>query len=120
VTRSLLAALLLVTVGSVIVALPDDGPRLFSISRDHGPSVLDGVGTSLVLAGWLLVVATVWSRRRRIRTRARPLAVVASVASFACGIGLIAWSVSGNHGGWWALGILLAAAPQLVAVYAAR
>jgi hypothetical protein len=37
-------------VGVVIVALPDTGPRIVSFSEAHGPSLLDGIGSILVIA----------------------------------------------------------------------
>ncbi|HSH23585.1 MAG TPA: hypothetical protein VK975_05935 [Acidimicrobiales bacterium] len=46
----------------------DRDQRLFSLSRDHSPSVVDAVGVSVLLAGWLVLdhaawgVADAWSR----------------------------------------------------------
>ena len=118
--RVLLVAAPLLVIGSVLVALPDDDRRLFSISRDHGPSTLDGAGVALVLAGWGAIVHGVWRRRRRVLERWGTSGLGAAVGAFLAGVVLIAWSVAGDHGAWWMVGVVAAAAPQVAAVVAAR
>lgn len=49
--RVLLIGLPLIVGGVIVVALPDSGPRLFSLSRRHGPSFVDASGIALLLAG---------------------------------------------------------------------
>src|SRR5262252_4257731 len=58
--------LILIAAGIVIVALPDKGKRIFSISKDHGPSLQDAMGLVMVLIGygWFLIQA--WTQRRKI------------------------------------------------------
>lgn len=118
--RLLVVAVALIAAGGFVVALPDEGPRLFSISRDHGPSAVDAAGTALVLAGWGLLVATVWRRRARVARRLGAVGITTGVVLLVAGGALIAWSVAGDHGAWWVAGAALAAAPQAVAVVAAR
>lgn len=38
--------------GIIVVALPDAGQRLFSLSGQHGPSFIDALGIAFLLAGW--------------------------------------------------------------------
>ena len=57
---------LLACPGLVLVALPDDGPRLFSLSDAHGPSALDSAGLVLVIAAWLVLLTPAWRRRHLI------------------------------------------------------
>ena len=118
--RVLALTLLLIVVGTAVVALPDDDRRLFSISRDHGPSPLDAAGTALVLAGWTLAVHRIWQRRREVQRRLHPVGVAAASAAVLAGLVLVFWSVLGNHGAWWVVGIVLAVMPQFVALIAAR
>jgi uncharacterized membrane protein YidH (DUF202 family) len=118
--RVLLVAVPLVVLGAALVALPDDDRRLFSISRDHGPSALDTAGVALVLAGWGAVVYGVWRRRARVLWRLGTRGLIAAACALVAGVALIAWSVAGDHGAWWVAGVAVAAAPQVAALIAAR
>jgi uncharacterized membrane protein YidH (DUF202 family) len=117
--QRLLLAMSLIATGSVVVALPDDGRRLVSISRNHGVSTVDSVGIALIVAGWALVVSGVWQRRRRVFRRLRRAGVAAGAGVVIAGLALIVWSVTGDHGAWWVAGVVLAVAPQLAAAIAA-
>lgn len=108
------AALALVLVGVVIVALPDSGDRLFSLSEEHGPSALDAVGIVLLLAGWLLLAREVWRRRPELSRRA----VLVGLAGSAAGAVVLAAGLAGS-GPLWILGVALLAAPQAALVVAA-
>lgn len=101
--------------GIAVTGLPDDGPRLFSISEDHGPSALDAVGIALVLVAWSMLVRRIWCGRARLRGRSAPLA-----AGLLAGTALTAWSILGDHGAWWVAGVALLAAVQLVAAVLAE
>lgn len=46
-------------VGGAIVALPDSGRRLFSLSDTHGPSMLDLLGIVVLVATWLPLAGVV-------------------------------------------------------------
>ena len=53
--KRIILMLTLIAAGILIVALPDSGKRIFSISRDHGPTLQDAMG--LVLgAYWVHLV----------------------------------------------------------------
>lgn len=100
-------------VGMLIVALPDDGSRIFSFSEDHGPSALDGIGVVVLVAGWLAFVFPFWRSRRAIGHRR--LLTTATVA----GLLLVFWSVATDSGSWWLLGAALSVVAQLVAAASA-
>jgi drug/metabolite transporter (DMT)-like permease len=114
--RALLIGLPLIVGGSIIVALPDRGQRLFSLSGRHGPSLVDAIGIALLLAGWLVVVAAVVRRRERVFRRAGVWGLAVGVTVAASGLAVIVWSVAGDHGTWWAVGIVLALLPQIGAI----
>lgn len=90
-------------VGLVILVIPDTGPRLFSISREHGPSTLDLVGIAILIGGWLILVDGCGRPAPR-SWPARP----------AICWDWVGWAVSApgwwsprslpttRHGGWWA------------------
>lgn len=103
----------LVVTGLVIIALPDDDARLFTISRLHGPSAVDAIGILFILAAWLVVVAVIW--RGRARLPRGPAWRILGLSSFVVGTAVTAWSVLGDHGSWWVLGAALLAALQVTA-----
>ncbi len=111
--------LILITAGIVIVALPDNGERLFSISRDHGPSLQDAIGLVLVFIGygWFLVQA--WRRREkffqyknRLSFRLIPLLIVVAIV-------VIIVSVINDYGYWWVGGAISLAILQSIIFYVA-
>jgi uncharacterized membrane protein YidH (DUF202 family) len=111
--------LILVTAGIVIVALPDSGERLFSISRDHGPSMQDAIGLVLLFIGYAWFLVQTWRRREklfqyknRLSFRLVPLFVV-------IGIVLIVVSVINDYGYWWICGAILLAILQSIVFYIA-
>jgi hypothetical protein len=116
----LLVAVALVAIGSAVVALPDSGRRLVSLSKEHGPSALDAVGVVILLLGWVLAAKELWARRRMVLRRAGHRRTV--VASFATGLGsgLLVASVFGDFVWWWAIGAAVVAAVQVAAFMALR
>ena len=63
----LILILSLVITGVVIVALPDRGERLFSLSAHHGPSRQDVLGLIFILSPYIYLVITTWKNRERFR-----------------------------------------------------
>jgi hypothetical protein len=105
--------LALLVIGGVVIALPDSDDRLFSISRTHGPSELDGAGIVLVLTGWALLLRVIWRGRVAVRrNRALPL----GVAVFAAGAAILAVTVLTDAGWWWLVGAALMAGAQAAAL----
>lgn len=99
--------------GLVTILMPDTGHRLFSLSQAHGPSLIDSVGVLLLLAGWAVLDAATWRRRRGLAPRREVLLLMATAAIAA--VALVLWSVLGDHGAWWIAGAVLLAAIQLTA-----
>ena len=50
----------------VLVALPDSGERLFSINKDHGPSLTDTIGIIILLVTWTWMQAQVFRNRKKV------------------------------------------------------
>ena len=113
VTRSWLWWGILSGIGLVTILIPDTGRRLFSLSEGHGPSLVDGIGILLLLAGWVALDIATWRRRRALSLR-REMIVLMGAAGVA-GAGLVLWSVLGDHGLWWIVGAIVLASIQLVA-----
>ncbi len=112
-TRSWVWWGVLSTLGVVVILLPDTGPRLFSLSEGHGPSLVDGVGILLLVTGWVVLDAATWRRRG---TLSFPSGIVALMAIAAIGAAaLVVWSISGDHGSWWIVGAVVLAAIQIAA-----
>jgi cation transport ATPase len=99
--------------GLGLVLMPDTGPRLFSLSGEHGPSLVDGVGVLLLVAGWAILDTATWRRRYGLRV-GREVLVLTAVGG-ATASGLVLWSVLGDHGAWWVAGATVLAAIQLSA-----
>ena len=104
--------------GGAIVALPDRGPRLFSLSRTHGPSAVDGLGIAMILAGWLTLMLAVWRRRATLRDRVPRSVRLAGVATMAVGTVVLVATIRADAGAWWTLGVALMATPQVAAAIA--
>lgn len=115
---ALVAAVVAALAGLVVIALPDSGPRLFSLSEEHGPSALDAVGIALLVAGWLVLASQAWRRRDRI-ARLGARRVNAGLFLLGLGLGLLVASVLGDYDWWWALGAALLALVQVGAFVAA-
>lgn len=112
--RALLLWLAAVAVGAALVALPDSGARVVSLSSTHGPGVVDVAGAALATAGWLYFVARLWRVRARVPRRGVLLAV-GSAAAAAAG-----WSILGDHGWWWVPAVLVVLGVQVVAALTVR
>ncbi|MFG2040684.1 hypothetical protein [Dactylosporangium sp. NPDC048998] len=99
-------------VGGLLIALPDSGPRLFSISRTHGPSLVDSVGMVVAVAAWLPVIWLIWRSRSALRgTTGRVCAGLALA-----GIVLLVVTIRSDLGLWWLLPVTLLVAAQLLAL----
>jgi hypothetical protein len=107
--RGLVVWLTLSAVGTLIVVLPDEGPRLFSLSAGHGPSVIDALGVGLLLVGWLAFLIPLLRSRSEI---ARP-GLLGTLAL--AGLATVTWSVVTDSGLWWVLGAVLLFVIQVVA-----
>jgi hypothetical protein len=98
--------------GALVVAVPDEGPRIFSLSAAHGPSAVDLLGVAILLAAWLPIVHLLWIAQTSIGRR------WAVVAALLAAIGLLALvvAVAKGRGSEWMWGAALLTLAQLVAV----
>ncbi|HZG86952.1 hypothetical protein [Paenibacillus sp.] len=102
---AIVSFLVLCGVGVFLIALPDEGPRLFAFSEAHGPGVVDGVGIVLVLAGWSVLAAAMWKRRKAVTRYNGTAAFNAGMLAVGLGYGLIIASVVSDFSLWWLVGI---------------
>ena len=102
-------------VGVTLIALPDRGPRLFSFSPAHGPSLVDGIGVVILVVGWLVPLRAIWKARAVLEARASRRGSWLAVFITGVGVGLLTASVFGQFEAWWAIGAVTLA---LVQVYA--
>lgn len=100
-------------IGVGVVAIPDEGPPMFSLSDGHGPSAVDMLGVALILIGWTAFVRGLWSMRSIVEHRL--LWGVIAVA----GVVLVVWSVGTDTGSWWVLGAGVLVAVQVAVAVSA-
>lgn len=100
--------LLLLGVGSVIIAVPDANNRLVSLSEDHGPAPLDAVGLVVLLVGYVLLARVAWHRRRRLGRHV----VGAGLAVFLAGAALLVPAIAYDLGALWLVAVTAMALPQ--------
>ena len=91
--KSFWFVLLLLIIGIVIVMLPDSDKRLFSFNKDHGPSLQDTIGLSLIIVGWIWIVLRIIRNRYLLvvrlgilKLRLMALLIVVGGALIAAGI----------------------------------
>jgi len=114
--RNLLLFIILVT-GFVIVALPDSGPRLFSISTNHGPSLQDVIGLLLIQVSYIFIVAMAWKKREKLRIYQNSSIVKLGLFLFGLGFGLVIASVCNDYQYWWIYGALIMLIVQIPIFY---
>jgi hypothetical protein len=95
--------------GLVVLALPDTGPRVFSLSPGHGPSALDLGGVVLLVAAWLPVPVLLCSRPRPFRGAAARVAAGLVVV----GVLTLAVTIRGDLGAWWLVPVALLVGVQV-------
>jgi hypothetical protein len=99
-------------VGVGVLALPDSGPRLVSLSEEHGPSLVDAVGIAVLIAAWVPMVSLLWTRRAALRSGGG----VACGAIAAGGVVLLVVTIALDLGKWWIAGVVALVCAQLCAV----
>lgn len=110
---------LLIGTGSVIVALPDNNNRIFSLSKAHGPSFQDAIGLLLILLAYGILVAKAWRRRARVLSFRSSRFFPAALFFFGLGHGLIIASVLHDYRWWWVPGTVILVLCQGVLFYLA-
>ena len=99
-------------VGAAIVALPDSGERVFSLSRTHGPSPLDMLGVAILVASWLPVAValpSLWRASGDVPARlSATLAVVGAPG--------LAITIATDMGPLWLIAAGMLVAAQLIVI----
>lgn len=101
--------------GGTVLALPDTGPRLLSLSETHGPSLVDSVGILILVAGWLPVPVLLYRSRALVP---RFVWTAAGVAALVSAFALVV-TIRRDLGWWWlpsAAALALAQAIPLMAL----
>jgi len=111
--------LTLIAAGILIVALPDSGKRIFSISRDHGPTLQDAMGLVLVLIGYTWFLIRAWKQRGRILQYKNRLSFKLIAPLMIVGITLIIVSVINDYGYWWVCGAVILTVLQSIIFFIA-
>lgn len=111
--------LILIVLGIVIVALPDNGERLFSISKNHGPSLQDAIGLILVFIGYGWFLAQAWKQRAKILQYKKRPSFKLVPPLIVIGIVVIIVSVVNDYGYWWVCGAGILAILQSIIFYIA-
>ena len=111
--------LILVIAGIVIVALPDSGERLFSISSDHGPSMQDAIGLILVFIGYAWFLVQTWRRREKLFQYKNRLSFRLILPMIVVAIVVVVVSIINDYGYWWICGAVILAILQSIVFYIA-
>ena len=117
--KRIILMLILIAAGIVIVALPDSGRRIFSISRAHGPSLQDAMGLVLVFIGYTWFLIQAWKQREKILQYKNRLSFKLIASLTIVGITLIIVSVINDYGYWWLCGAVILIVLQSVIFYIA-
>ena len=100
-------------VGVGVVAIPDEGTPLISLSDSHGPSAGDMVGVALILVGWSAFLRALWSMRSMVTH-----SLILLLFAFG-GAVTVFWSVATDTGSWWVVGAVILVAVQVAAAVSA-
>jgi len=111
--------LTLIAAGILVVALPDKGKRLFSISKAHGPSLQDVIGLVLVFIGYGWFLKQAWKRKDKILRHKSRLSFKIIPPLLLTGIVLIVVSVIHDYGYWWVCGAVILIILQSIIFYIA-
>ena len=95
--------------GSVLIALPDTGPALVTMSGEHAPGLVDSAGALLVLAGFGVLLSVIVRRRQTVISylSMRPGRLAAVTFLGGTGLGLTLAGVFTDFWWWWLIGALL-------------
>ena len=77
-----------------LIAAPDSDDRLFSLSRTHGPSLVDLLGMLVLVVAWIPIPAVLWYRRDALHGGAAKGAAILAVTG-AVGLAVAIGSDSG-------------------------
>ncbi len=99
---------LLTGTGAIILALPDAAPAIITLSPEHGPSFVDGLGIVGLLAGFGVLLGVILRRRASLTRslKARPWLVAGLAFLAGIGSGLVLAGVFTAFRAWWMVGML--------------
>ena len=109
----------LLLLGIIIIALPDSDVRLFSFSKDHGPSLQDLTGLVVILIPYLWFVWNSWKRRDRVLEYKHSVFFQLGIFFSGTGLGLVIASVRNDYPYWWFYGIGVIIVVQSIVFYIA-
>jgi len=105
--------------GITLFVVGDSDTRLFSLSREHGPSITEAAGVLLILVAWVWLDVSALAHRP-VRSWST-LAKISAALSVAIGLVVLITAVLRDWGPWWVLGAGLLAGVQLaVAISASK
>jgi hypothetical protein len=111
--------ILLIFLGTALVAIPDSDKRLFSISKTHGPSILDAIGMVLILIPYSWLIIETWKRKAKILKYQHSGVFRLGLILTGLGYGMIIASVIRDYQYWWIIGIILVVIIHVVVFYLA-
>ena len=99
-------------VGAAIVALPDSGERVFSLSGTHGPSTLDLLGVTVLVGSWLpiaVVLPSLWRAAGDVLARLSAALAVVGAAGLAI-------TIAADMGWVWLIAVAILVAAQVIVI----
>jgi hypothetical protein len=111
--------ILLIFLGTAVIVIPDSDKRLFSISKTHGPSILDAIGMVLILIPYSWLIIETWKRKQKILKYRHSGVFRLGLFLTGLGYGMIIASVLQDYQYWWIIGIILVVIIHVVVFYLA-
>jgi hypothetical protein len=108
---------ILMILGAIIISLPDNDQRLFSISHEHGPSLIDFIGILIILLGYFLIIIRIWRHKKNLRKYFETKVFRILLFISGLGTGLLIASVAGDFKQWWIIGCSILILIQILAIY---
>ena len=102
--------------GLIILMLPDNGQRLFSFNKDHGPSLQDFIGLMLIIIGWIYWVTKALQQRMRIYSQIKLRGLIIIILLLTAGLVLIISGLQNENNGALYAGIGMSVAAYLFPV----
>ncbi|TJY40847.1 hypothetical protein E5161_17060 [Cohnella pontilimi] len=114
----LIIGFILMILGAIIISCPDNNQRLFSISHEHGPSLLDFIGILILLFGYFFIIIRIWKYQKNLRKYFETKIFRILLFMSGLGTGLLIASVAGDFKQWWIIGCSILTLIQILAIYA--
>lgn len=115
----LLFLIVLIVAGLIIVILPDNNQRLFSLSKDHGPSLQDAIGILMILIPYVYFLFKVWRVREKIVALRNTPFFIPALILFLLSMVVLVVSILNDLGWWWLPAASIMALLQVYVFYVA-